>query len=96
MDARGRKAAWRSDGKELFYAASNGQLMAVDVREGTTGPEVGLPTTLFEIADADPVSDYYAVSADGQRFLVRVPVETDRKLQMHVVLNWESVLESGE
>ena len=37
--------------------------------------------------------DQYAVSADGQRFLVKLPVDGGRKLQMHVVVNWESLLE---
>ena len=38
----------------------------------------------------------YAVSADGQRFLVKLTVGADSKHQMHVVVNWESLLESGE
>jgi len=38
-----------------------------------------------------PVRDQYAVSADGERFLVRVPVEVRRRI--HVVLNWTSLLE---
>ena len=44
----------------------------------------------------DLLADVYAVSADGQRFLVKLPVDGERKLQMHVVVNWESLLQSGE
>jgi Tol biopolymer transport system component len=89
----GGQPKWRSDGQELFYAASDGRLMAVDVREGTAGPEVGLPTALFEIGNTDPTADTYGVSADGQRFLVRVPVQGDVEEKIHVVTNWTSLLE---
>jgi Tol biopolymer transport system component len=97
--AGGGEPRWRADSKELFYRTPGGQLMAVDVREGVAGPEIGLPTALFDLAMPQHrglMRDDYAVSADGQRFLVKVPIEDDRKLQMHVVLNWESLLESGE
>ena len=70
--------------------------MAVEVREGTAGPEVSPPTALFDAGTFDEDLDYYAVSSDGQRFLVRQPIENDRKLQMHVILNWTSLLESAE
>jgi hypothetical protein len=36
--------------------------------------------------------DDYAPSADGQRFLVKVPVEQARKPQLNVVTNWTSLL----
>jgi Tol biopolymer transport system component len=89
----GGQPKWRGDGKELFYAASDGQLMAVDVGEGTAGPEVSLPTALFEIGDSNPVNDEYGVSADGQRFLVKVPIGGDEAEKIHVVTNWTSLLE---
>ena len=84
---------WRSDGQELFYVASGGQLMAVDVREGTAGPELGLPTALFEMSITGAVSDTYGVSADGQRFLVMEPVKGDEQERIHVITNWTSLLE---
>ena len=37
--------------------------------------------------------DDYAPSADGQRFLVKLPVEQDRKAQLNVVTNWTSLLQ---
>jgi Tol biopolymer transport system component len=88
----GGQPKWRGDGKELFYAAPDGQLMALDVGEGTAGPEVSLPTALFEVGDFNPGDDDYGVSADGQRFLVKVPVEEDVEARIHVVLNWPSLL----
>ncbi len=89
----GGQPKWRGDGEELFYAASDGRLMAVDVQEGTAGPQVSLPTALFEISFADAVTDHYGVSADGQRFLVKVPVGADELERIHVITNWTSLLE---
>jgi hypothetical protein len=39
------------------------------------------------------IYDDYAVSADGQRFLVKLPVEENRKPQLHIVTNWTSLLQ---
>ena len=89
----GGQPKWRGDGKELFYAAPDGQLMALDVGEGTAGPEVSLPMALFEVGDFNPGDDDYGVSADGQRFLVKVPVGGDTPERIHVVTNWTSLLE---
>ena len=91
MDGGGQPR-WRGDGIELFYLSRDGELMAVDVRDGAAGPEVGLPTALFEVGRHDPTRDNYAVSADGQRFLVKVPVEGAPE-RIHVVTNWTSLLE---
>jgi hypothetical protein len=38
----GGQPKWRSDGKELFYVASDGHLMAVEVREGQAGPDASV------------------------------------------------------
>ena len=90
----GGQPKWRGDGKELFYRSLGGPLMAVAVREAAEGLEVGLPTELFEAGVAlRPVSDTYAVSTDGQRFLVQVPVGEDVDKRVHVITNWTSLLE---
>ena len=64
---------WRGDGKELFYAASDGMIMSVDV---TTSPSsqafgAGVPKPLFK---GSPMLGYYwDVSSDGKRFLCDGP-----------------------
>ena len=74
-----------------------GPLMAVEIREEAERLEVGLLTELFAAGDlGSDAGDHYAVSADGQRFLVKVPIDDYSKFQMHVVLNWESLLETEE
>ena len=89
----GGQPKWCGDGKELFFQASDGQLMVVDVREGATGPDVSLPTALFHLGAFAADYDMYAVSADGQRFLVKVPVQDETPPRIHVVTNWTSLLE---
>ena len=66
---------WRSDGKELFYLELDGRVMTLSV---TTGPtmEVGTTTALFQTNIRPGHLSQYAVSADGQRFLVLEPERT--------------------
>src|SRR6185503_4479546 len=73
----GGQPRWRADGKEIFYLTPDGRLMAASVREAATGLEVGIPTTLVPADRLKAVvqgMDYddYAVSSNGQRFLVKV------------------------
>ncbi|MGE0131083.1 MAG: protein kinase [Blastocatellales bacterium] len=60
---------WRRDGRELFYYARNGKLMAAPVRSGESF-EVGSAVSLFEFRSGTVQAFYapYAVTADGQRF----------------------------
>jgi len=93
---RGGQPEWRGDGRELFFRSLGGRLMAVDVKESAGALEVGLPTALFAILHGPPYSDRYAVSADGQRFLVQVPVERGSGDRLHVIANWASLLETRD
>jgi dipeptidyl aminopeptidase/acylaminoacyl peptidase len=88
----GGQPRWREDGKELFYLSLDGRLMAVSVREGATGPEVGAPTTLvpadrLRAVVQGPDYDDYAVTADGQRFLVKVLAAPQERQRIHVLLD---------
>ena len=86
----GGQARWRSNGKELFYLALDGKLMAVDVKPGST-LEVGIPKILFDTQIAvNPIIDQYAVTPDGQRFLVNVPLPGSSTLT--VLVNWTALL----
>jgi Tol biopolymer transport system component len=93
----GAQPRWRRDGKELFYLALEGSLMAVGIGAGASGLEVGLPTTLAPATELQAIMqgpDYndYAVSADGQRFLVRRQADGSQRQRIHVVLDWPSLL----
>ena len=96
----GVQPRWRRDGKELFYIAPDGKLMAVDV---STQPvfKSGVPQALFDtgIYGGGAVSAGAArwdVSPDGKRFLVLSLVGSEGSEAMTVVLNWTALLASGE
>ncbi|MFN7936902.1 MAG: protein kinase [Bryobacteraceae bacterium] len=72
----GSSPRWRKDGREMFYL-NEGSLMAVDVAPGA-GFRLGAPVKLFSVAiraDAMETNERYAVSADGQRFLLALSPE---------------------
>ena len=90
---------WRRDGKELFYIAPDGTLMAVTVNSADAF-EASAPRTLFKtrIAGIDslvrPLNlTNYAVTADGQRFLITSEDEDTPPSSITVLLNWPAALE---
>lgn len=88
----GRDPKWRSDGQEMFYVSADGKLMAVDVKLGSEF-RAGEPEELFPVGRAFLYRSNYAVSGDGQRFLVLTPSEGARPHPFTVVLNWQAGLE---
>ena len=103
--AGGTQARWRRDGKELFYIAPDGRLMAVLLTADKTGRtlDVGNAVPLFRpdlvTAPAPGVftigsgsKPQYAVAPDG-RFLMIVPVaETATPTPISIVVNWPATL----
>jgi eukaryotic-like serine/threonine-protein kinase len=82
----GRFPRWRGDGKELYWLDENGTLMAADVSvEPALRP--GTPRSLFETKISSRF-ERYAVSRDGKRFLVPIPVEQTQNRSVTVVWNW--------
>ena len=79
---------WRGDGKELFYLALDGKIMAVKV---TTGPvfDSGVPQLLFPLPSNRV---WWDVDANGQRFLVAIPVAPGTPPPFTVVRNWQQGL----
>ena len=95
----GAQALWRKDGKELFYLTLNANLMVVDVKSGAS-LETSNPRLLFQTpVDGNPVLGQYAVTGDGQRFLM---IETARAgagsgiEQFQVELNWFAELKTKD
>jgi serine/threonine protein kinase/dipeptidyl aminopeptidase/acylaminoacyl peptidase len=82
---------WRRDGKELFYIWGR-KFMAVQVKEAPT-VEFSTPSLLFEARDAGALSGLpYAVSADGQRFLVNATVPETTVAPINVLFRWPALL----
>jgi eukaryotic-like serine/threonine-protein kinase len=88
----GDQVRWRPDGKELFYVAHDGRLMAVPVRFGSNGEtlEAGTPMPLFQarVRGMPNGQTQYAVSADGQRFLMNTLIEDVVNSPITLILNW--------
>jgi serine/threonine protein kinase/Tol biopolymer transport system component len=88
----GVQPRWRRDGKELFYLGLDGRIMAVDLRIDST-IDAGVPRPLFNTRlSVDPIRDQFAVAADGQRFLVQVPVVVGLPTPITVLVNWRPSL----
>jgi Tol biopolymer transport system component len=83
---------WRGDGRELFYLAPNGKMMAVEVIAGQQF-HAGTPTPLFQAPPGVVVGD---VTADGKRFLLVTPVGPSASVPFTVVLNWQAALGARE
>jgi len=82
---------WRADGKEIFYTSLD-KMMSVEVKLGSK-VETGLPRELFRSAISHHGLSYdYAVSPDGQRFLISNAVDVNEVAPMTIVLNWNAAL----
>jgi Tol biopolymer transport system component len=92
----GAQPQWRRDGKELFYISSDRRLMAVDVKANGSTFDAGAPKELFELrlqtVGLPGPRNYYAVAADGRRFLVASVPEERISTPTTVVLNWTADL----
>ena len=85
---------WRADGKELFFRGGSGIVLAVDVKSGAT-LEIGPIRTLFQGSPiTSPSTTAYAVTRDGQRFLMLEPqgLNTNTVEQLYVVANWPALV----
>jgi Tol biopolymer transport system component len=86
----GRLARWRRDGRELYYLGSDGKLVARDMKLGPT-VQAGVPKSLFTVPAPESVGGY-AVTADGQRFLIPLAVGEKTRSSVTVMLNWTNGL----
>ena len=78
---------WRGDTREIFYMAPGGKLMSVPIREGKT-LEAAAPEILFQVRM--PAGSWrvdYAVTGDGQHFLINVVTGGSESAPITVVFN---------
>ena len=92
----GSEPKWRGDGRELFYLAADGSVIAVGVRAGPS-LEIGSPMPLFKVR-IGPTRNFgydvnYSVTRDGQRFVIRTLAEQSESISTTtVILNWRANL----
>jgi len=77
---------WRRDGHELFYVSPSNRLMAVPITLGDSTVKAAAPVVLFDLPPLSPSNHEYAVSPDGQRFLVNALIKDPSPIT--VILNW--------
>ena len=90
---------WRGDGKELFFAAADGKMMAVPVKAIAGAKysfEAGTPVALFDAHLASsPANNVfeYDVTSDGKRFLINTSSGAGAASPpLTVVTNWNAGL----
>jgi Tol biopolymer transport system component len=92
----GTQPRWHRDGKELYFVAPDGELMAAPItfknQANGSRMEVGVPVPLFRTriivsGTAANLRAQYAVSRDG-RFLISQPAESSNT-PITLILNWK-------
>lgn len=83
---------WRGDEKEIFFLALDGTMMVAEVTLGKelhfTVPRALFPIPLLKTNDRHT----YAVTKDGQRFLLPVRDQRQASTPITVVLNWPEMV----
>jgi hypothetical protein len=93
-DSGGWDPKWRGDGAELFYVSLDGSLMAASVRPNERF-DADSPERLIRAALPGPIEPFtsnYAVTSDGQRFLIKVPPD---RPPIVMVTDWAARLKGG-
>lgn len=92
--AGGVQPRWARGGNELYYLALDGTMMVAEITSLSPMPVVGAGRPLFQTDLLNPTTglDQYAVTSDGERFLILNPIVDERELPLRVVLGWERLL----
>jgi Tol biopolymer transport system component len=84
---------WRRDGGELYYMTQPGVVYAVTVHLSDGDFAFDPPRELFHTRPAPKSWNLYDVSADGQRFLMNVPMEWPSGSPITVTTSWTKALQ---
>ena len=85
--AGGRQAMWRADSRELFFVNDDRKFYGVRIPESGPASDIA-PEFLFEMhANVSNTRNSYVPSADGQRFLVNMVLDTE-DAPINVISNW--------
>jgi len=81
----GDKPRWSRDGKELFYIATDGKMMAVPIKGGPAF-EPGVPAPLFNTRGTGFMP--FDVAPDGRFLINTMPTDATSRSSITVVVNW--------
>jgi len=85
---------WGRDGRELFYRAADGQLVAVPLRTIGSSVELGSPRVIMRLVDPPAVHPYpYDVAADGRILALTAASDAAQGLALTVRMNWQAALD---
>jgi Tol biopolymer transport system component len=90
----GIEPRWRGDGRELYYLAADRNLMAVDTRTDGDTFKSGRPQALFRapVPSLNVFINWYAVTTDGQRFVINTAAGKSNEQPITVLVNWSAAL----
>ena len=92
----GMKPMWRKDGGELYFVTLDYTIVAVHLAGRQASLLASPPVPLFQAKGLLSLPRLeYAPSADGQRFLINVPLEDDRPQGIHIIHNWKPASAGG-
>jgi Tol biopolymer transport system component len=86
----GVQPRWRADGKELYFIAPDGKMMAATISSSASGFSSETPVELFSTHLAGPgavLKQQYAIWRDG-RFLLNQQTDT-ANAPITLILNWK-------
>jgi serine/threonine protein kinase len=85
----GSDPRWAANGREMYYLSPDQQMMSVPVRM-TPSFDPGTPQALFSVRILFPGQQraHYAVTADGQTFILFTPTASRSLPTTTVVVNW--------
>jgi Tol biopolymer transport system component len=90
--AGGAQPHWRGDGRELYFLAPDGSMMAAEIRT-SAAVEASSPRVLFRTRlGANGTTDQYDVTPRGDRFLLMLPAGDRRLPPFGAIPNWPSLL----
>jgi hypothetical protein len=88
-EGSGSEPRWRADGRELYYIAADGALMAVPLTPSGGEIRGGRPVRLFGGHDSRLRVWHFQPSPDGQRFLVLTMTENAGATPVHLITGWQ-------
>jgi eukaryotic-like serine/threonine-protein kinase len=85
----GRQAMWRADSRELYFVNDARKFYVVRIPESGPAADIA-PEFLFDMhANVANTRNSYVPSADGQRFLVNMVLDTE-EAPINVISNWRA------
>ncbi len=85
---------WRADGGEIFFLSATGAVMAAATHPIGDNFQFDPPRLLFQTRPVPKFWNLFDVSADGQRFVINLPLEWSNSSLITVMTNWTKKLEN--